>query len=71
MIKITALLAASALTLDAPDERHERPGGQGLLNMRDRAADIGAELSLRSTPGHGTTVQLWMPLTLTMLEPSR
>jgi signal transduction histidine kinase len=32
--------------------------GQGLRNMRDRAASIGAALSLRSAPGAGTSVEL-------------
>ena len=33
-------------------------GGQGLRNMRHRAAAIGAALSLRSTPGSGTSVEV-------------
>ena len=46
----------------------ETPPGQGLLSMRDRAAEIGAELSIESVPGSGTRVRLWVPLALTMLE---
>jgi signal transduction histidine kinase len=42
--------------------------GQGLVNMRDRAADIGAELAVESTPGQGTTIRMSVPLTLTLLE---
>jgi len=42
--------------------------GQGLVNMRDRAAEIGAELTIESEPGRGTTVRLWVPLELTLLD---
>ena len=48
------------------DARRDR---QGLLNMRDRAAEIGAELTIETEPGRGTTVRLWLPLALTLLEP--
>jgi|SRR5579862_586741 len=33
-------------------------GGQGLTNMRERAASIGGALSLRSAPGRGTAVEV-------------
>lgn len=33
-------------------------GGQGLRNIRDRAASIGAALSLRSAPGTGTSLEV-------------
>jgi signal transduction histidine kinase len=36
----------------------ERVGGRGLLNMRNRAARIGAQLKLETVPGAGTMVQL-------------
>jgi signal transduction histidine kinase len=32
------------------------PGGMGLENMRSRAAEIGAEITIDSTPGQGTTI---------------
>jgi signal transduction histidine kinase len=45
------------------------PPGQGLLGMRDRAAEIGAELEISSSShGRGTRVRLWVPLEVTMLE---
>jgi len=44
------------------------PPGQGLLGMRDRAADIGAELSITASPKHGTRITLWVPLELVVLE---
>ena len=33
-------------------------GGQGLRNIRDRASSIGGALSLRSAPGHGTSLEV-------------
>ncbi len=46
------------------------PAGQGLLGMRDRAAEIGAELEITSpaSTGRGTRVRLWVPLKLTLLD---
>lgn len=45
-----------------------RADAHGLLNMRDRANEIGADLSIASRPGEGTTVRIWVPLALTLLE---
>ena len=45
-----------------------RREGQGLVNMRDRAAGIGAELTVESAPGRGTTVRLSVPIALTLLD---
>ena len=36
--------------------------GNGLANMRRRAADLGGELSVSSEPGHGTELKLSVPL---------
>lgn len=36
--------------------------GQGLQAMADRLAAAGGELTVRSKPGHGTTVTGWVPL---------
>jgi PAS domain S-box-containing protein len=36
--------------------------GHGLASMRDRAYGIGGEFTLNSQPGHGTTIQLDVPL---------
>lgn len=38
------------------DRSAGRPDSYGLLGMRERAASIGAQLSVESRPGHGTTV---------------
>ncbi|MGI6209285.1 MAG: cache domain-containing protein [Anaerolineae bacterium] len=37
-------------------------GGMGLQGLRERAARIGAELSLDSAPGHGTRVRVDVPV---------
>lgn len=42
------------------EEARVRPG-QGLGNMRERAARIGGRLELRSTPGEGTTLRIEVP----------
>jgi signal transduction histidine kinase len=39
-------------------ESDRDPTGQGLKNLRDRAAAIGGVFSLRSTPGQGTAVEV-------------
>ncbi len=38
------------------------PGHIGLLEMRERAQTVGARISITSTPGHGTSVELRFPL---------
>ena len=41
----------------------ERPDGHlGLANLRERAELLGGTFELRSAPGQGTTVVLWLPL---------
>jgi signal transduction histidine kinase/ligand-binding sensor domain-containing protein len=37
------------------------PGHYGLMGMRERAAQIGAQLQFESQPGHGTTVRVVLP----------
>jgi signal transduction histidine kinase len=53
------------VTDDGPGLAIEAPGGQGtgLVGMRDRLAAVGGVLSVRSTPGRGTTVSGFIPLT--------
>ena len=42
------------------DER-AGPGHYGLIGMKERASQIGADLDLVSQPGNGTTVSVLMP----------
>ena len=43
------------------DPTTPRPGHLGLMTMRERTAQIGADLQLTTAPGSGTTVRLTMP----------
>ena len=36
--------------------------GQGLRNLRDRAASLGGEFSIDSVQGQGTTVRISIPI---------
>jgi len=38
-----------------------RPGHYGIIGMKERATQIGANLQLLSEPGHGTTVSVHLP----------
>lgn len=38
-----------------------KAGGDGLGNMRDRAAALGGDCQIHSTPGAGTTIELQLP----------
>ena len=44
------------------DAEHSSQGGLGLVGMRERAALIGAQLSIHSSPGKGCTIVLSLPL---------
>ncbi len=48
--------------LRAPDDETGPSGHYGLIGMRERASQIGAELRLLSEPGRGTTVTFELPL---------
>ena len=45
--------------------------GNGLINMRRRAARIGGDLAVQARPGTGTTIQLVMPLRSSRRRPTR
>lgn len=44
------------------DHGHLKPGHYGLIGMKERAAQIGAEFEFDSAPGRGTTVVVAAPL---------
>jgi two-component system sensor histidine kinase UhpB len=65
-ISVTLRRSADAVELEVADdgrgfafEQSER--GLGIGGMRERALLIGAELTIESRPGHGTTVRLSVP----------
>ncbi len=47
----------------------DQRGGMGLRGMRERAASIGADFSISSEPGVGTTILVEAPLNATLEEP--
>jgi len=64
--ELTLRVGDGALVLDVRDRGRgfelEGAAANGLLGMRERALLVGAELELRSRPGHGTRVRLRLPL---------
>jgi signal transduction histidine kinase len=70
IIEVTLACSAHDLRLSVRDdgrgmERSEgngRAGHYGMVGMRERASQIGAELDLSSAPGQGTKVSLRMPV---------
>jgi anti-sigma regulatory factor (Ser/Thr protein kinase) len=71
-IEVTLTANADELQLSVKDDGSGisrenggvRPGHYGLIGMKERAAQIGAELSLASEPGRGTTVSVLLPISL-------
>jgi signal transduction histidine kinase len=51
-----------------PSEPLHPPRGWGLEGMRERVEAAGGRLILHSTPGHGTTVQVIIPLVSEQLQ---
>ena len=45
--------------------------GWGLGSMKQRAKEMGGEMDLRSAPGEGTTITLFLPLSSLSKEPSK
>ncbi|MEP6665469.1 MAG: ATP-binding protein, partial [Nocardioidaceae bacterium] len=39
-----------------------RPGGLGLVSMRERAEEIGGSAEMSAVVGRGTTLRAWLPL---------
>jgi signal transduction histidine kinase len=48
--------------VSAVNEKYDQRGSLGLVNMKDRARLLDGHLSIDSAPGHGTRVQLVVPL---------
>ncbi len=46
----------------------QRPGHFGLRSMHERAEEVGGQLEIVSSPGHGTTVKLFVPARLLSLS---
>jgi len=50
------------ITDDAPASRHHRPGGYGLVGMRERVEALGGKLRAGPLPGAGWAVQASLPV---------
>jgi signal transduction histidine kinase len=67
-VQLCLSLAEDAVTLEVTDngvgfdpaERH--PGHMGLSTMAERAASLGGDLEVRSTPGNGTVIRVAVPM---------
>ena len=63
--RVRLRFAAHPFLVEVADEGRgfgrSRPGGYGLVGMRERAAGIGGRLEVVTTPGRGTTVFLFGP----------
>jgi len=51
-----------------PTEPLRPPQGWGLEGMRERVESVGGQLSLYSAPGHGTTIEVAIPLVVEQEE---
>lgn len=66
--KVTVRLAlqAQAVHLTVTDNgcgfERAKPGGRGLTGMSERASAFGGAVTVRTTPGHGTTVYAELPV---------
>ena len=68
LVRLEASLTESTLHVSITDDgagfdpRAIRHSSLGLLGMRERAEQIGGRLHIDSSPGHGTTIDLVVPL---------
>ncbi|GAA3934697.1 hypothetical protein GCM10022406_18970 [Hymenobacter algoricola] len=58
--RLTLLVQDDGIGFDPTDPA--RGGGNGMTNMRTRAAVLAGELTISSVPGHGTSLRLSIPL---------
>jgi signal transduction histidine kinase len=65
-VTVEATVTGDLLRVEVRDDGagtvHPRPGGVGLVSMRERAAELGGSLDTESRRGHGTVVRLQLPL---------
>ncbi|HWY74336.1 MAG TPA: two-component regulator propeller domain-containing protein, partial [Verrucomicrobiae bacterium] len=68
LLMVRLAIADDALSLVISDNgkgfdvEHSRPGGNGLVNIRNRMALVGGRAEIVSMPGEGTTTTLLLPL---------
>ncbi len=70
-IEVTVKAASGSIFLSVTDDGagcepsehgHLKPGHYGLIGMKERAAQIGAEFAFESAPGRGTTISVMAPI---------
>jgi signal transduction histidine kinase len=54
-------IADDGVGFDVAATQHSAPGHLGLSAMRERASLAGGRCRIESEPGHGTTVDVWLP----------
>lgn len=47
--------------LDTVMSNYEQRGSLGMVNVHERAEQIGGQLVMKSKPGHGTKITVWIP----------
>ena len=57
-VTLTVRDNGSGFAVDAP----RRPASYGLLGMRERAALLGGNVHIDTSPGHGTCIEVRLPL---------
>jgi PAS domain S-box-containing protein len=58
---VSLIIEDSGIGFD-PSNAQTTGNGLGLIGMRERAALVGADLQIESTPGHGTTILIRTPV---------
>jgi signal transduction histidine kinase len=67
---VRLVIADDGAGFEPDDHGHLKPGHYGLIGMKERAAQIGAEFEFESAPGRGTTVAVVTPASRgAVLEP--
>jgi signal transduction histidine kinase len=66
-VSVSVTEADGVVTVRVRDEGHgfdpaERPGGYGLIGMRERVESLGGALVIESAPGAGTTATVRLPV---------
>ena len=49
--------------LEAVNRAYDKRGSLGMINLRERTELVNGELNIKSVPGKGTRVQVYIPLT--------
>ncbi len=67
LLSVTILDDGQGFDLNAVSNNYEDRGSYGMINIKERAAVAGGELTMKSAPGAGTEIQVEIPLTPDLL----